>query len=334
LVLVDVFGHLAIRDLIASGALGFVRLRGSLAYIGNGNGLSSYLIQSPGGDVLAPMADTEAAFDWAVGGLAVAPRDRAFKELVLRNTETLSLEGIQKEVCHETYMDVLKSPDLSQLFGRRNRNLTHLRGIRADQVRIYGGKASPSQGDEIELLLRLAHTNLELRMAQVGRCENASTESPIKSVLEAKGVRVRTGQSPEQQFTVLRELADIPDVAEAVVSKAVSLSDILRLRQSSDGEAFRKWFHERCMSAPQDVAKEYARILKAVPAIDTTKGRAIRFLVATGLGAIPVVGAGLGLAASVIDSFFLEKLARGNSPKFFLADLESALGAPVAPKRG
>ena len=328
-ILVGVLGERAVLDLLAADRLKFLRVNGSLAYVGNGAGISHISITTPEGEPDSFCAPIESAVNWALNGLLDKPKDPLLPLLVVAATQELDLKSITEDVKHETYMDVLKSPYLRNRFSLRNRDLNRLSGIGPKGVRIYGGPSDESwEGDEIDMLMALAATNIELRLAQSINCSDASTASPIGHLIKAKGERSLESLNIGQSFAALREIAGIPDVGEGVLENQLSIPQIIKLTQTRNSIQFRQWFHENCRENPVATAREYVSLLRDVPNVQSLPAKIMRFITTTALGAIPVVGQAVGALAGVVDSFFIEKWLRGNSPKYFIDDIRQFQGEP------
>lgn len=317
--LVGVLGESAVLALIEAGCLRFLRVKGALAYIGNGAGLRYFEIASPQGAEHAFCAPMDAAIDWALSGLDRPPSNRRLRDAVLLATHEMPLRDVEQEVRHETYMDVLNSPRLRRLFALRSRDLDRLAGIAPKEVRIHGGQDSDWQRDEIAVLVALAATNLELRLLQLAECSDGSTASPVGPLLAAKAER-RYGESASSGFAVLREIAGVPDLGESILQGTTTVEQLIRLRQSRNTEQFRGWFHENCRNDPVSTGREYAKLLEQVPAIRSLPARILRFIITTALGLIPG-GNLVGTAAGAVDSFLLEGWFQGRSAKLFIDDL-------------
>jgi len=319
-VLVGTLGERAVIEMLDSGRLKFVRLRGSLAYIGNGGGIQFYEIGDP--DKPSPhCAPVNEAIAWALGGLNVPVKDPALAKLAVRATREVAGTDISDAIRHETYMDVLNSPYLRNRFAIRNTNMERLAGIGPKGVRIYGGPDEPSSGDEIDTVLALGMVNVELRLADVVGASDVATASPVGQMLKAKVERT-AGREIADSFGELREIADIPDVGEAVLGQHVTVAEVLTLAASRDGAAFQDWFHKNCRTDALTTAREYARVLKEVPRVQAVPTKILRFLLTTAAGLIPGLGLVMGPAASGIDSFVLDRIARGSSPKYFIERLD------------
>jgi hypothetical protein len=322
-VLVGVLGEDAVCNLIESDVLQFLRIEGSLAYVGNGGGLLPYIIRSPDDKRLPFCAPIDEAVEWSLAGLQQPLNKIRIHQLVTPATRAMPLGEMADLIRHETYMDILNSRYLRGVFAIRNKDMNHLHGIGPAQVRIYGGADTAGNADEIERVLRLAHTNLELRAAQISGCDDMSTSNPVDHLLTAKAERVFRNYEAGEAFSHLVQIADVPDVPKVVLSKEVDLLNLIRLRDSRDGRAFRKWFHENCRGDPIKVGREYAALLRSIPRAKTAPVRVIRFLITSGLGILEPI---LGTIAGTIDSFVIENIARGASPKFFLERLSQISG--------
>jgi len=253
------------------------------------------------------------------------PTDPSIVKLVEEATTEVPVDTIAERVRHETYTDILGAPDLRELFAIRNADMTRLAGVGPKTVRIFSGTASDSwQGDEIDMVMALACTNVELYLSELAECADMATSSPVGHLLKPKHGRCIGEHGSEAGFQTLCEVADIPDVGEAVLTHQVTTEDVLRLRESPSGVSFRKWFHENCRGAPLSVAREYTALLRHVPKVSSLPSRVLRFIATQLLGLIP----GVGGVASGVDSFFIDRMLRGNCPKFFIEDLRQLFGRP------
>ncbi|MBW2662980.1 MAG: hypothetical protein JRD93_13545 [Deltaproteobacteria bacterium] len=311
-ILVGVLGELAVIDLLEAGVLTFIRLRGSLAYIGNGGGIKPYQISSSE-KKLSFCASIDKAVSWALGGLIEKPKNPKLPELVVKATHEIDVGDIYNEVRHETYMDVLNSTELRNTFALRNTDMDYLAGVGPSDVRIYGGPDGQWCGDEVDIVMALAATNIELRVTQLAGCEDASSASPIGQMLKAKAFRT-LGNEVAESFVEFREIAGVPDICEAVFQKQINIAEIRKLAHSRDGAMFREWFHENCRSDPVTIGREYVSLLKQVPRVQSFSVRGIRFITTTLVGQIPI----LGQLVAAVDSFFVDSWFRGHSPKFFV----------------
>ena len=315
-VLLGVFGEKPVCELIESRVLRFLRIHGALAYMGNGVGIKSFEMSRSEAKhaFCAPLQET---INWATNGVDISLDDDKILGLVHPITQEIKLSTIDDEIKRETYMDVLNSDILRNVFALRNVNMDRLQGIGPKNVRIYGGPYANDLNDEISAVLKLAHANIEIKVAALADCQDSSTSSPIGHLLKAKAKRTIPNTAFHEKFSILVEIANLPDVPNAVINGKIEIEDLIRLRNSRNGEQFREWFHENCSNDPVATGREYATLLKSIPKSQDFPAKMLRFLVTQAIGSIP----GAGLVVGAIDSFLVDRIARGTSPKYFLESL-------------
>lgn len=325
-ILLGVLGEHTINQLISSKTLKFVRVKGSFCYYGNGGGIQTTEVLSPkeNGKKDAFCSDIEYAVDWAIKGLDESIKDKMLTQRIIDNSIEVNLESIQEMIKNETYEDVKSSVDLQDFFALSNSDLNRLNGINPNEVRTYGGKDADSwKGDEIDTYLLLNNTNLELKLMEISNCDDMGTSNPLGHLLKAKFARdKKLNEKKYNSLTVLREISNIPDFGEALLNKEMDFSDLIKLKMSNKGYEFREWFHNNCQGDTIEITKEYIKLFEEIPKTKLLSVRILRFLIATGLSFIPGTGGLIGTGASLVDSFFVDKWAKGNSPKFFIDALK------------
>ena len=250
--LVGVLGKRAVIDLLEGCDLRFIRLKGGISYVGNGGGLLPFEMLDDHQMATACFASDEDAIAWALGGLNPPATDPALVKAVLARTTTIDPNQMKDEVRDETYMDILRSRHLRDIFAIRNTNLARLAGIKDNEVRCYGGPDADSRkNDEIDIVLDICAANVELRLAQFAKCDDSSTANSVGHLLKAKVERIFGNEVPFESFVHLMELDGIPDIASVVLESEIDnrssrLVDIIKLKRSKDGAEFRNWFHENC----------------------------------------------------------------------------------------
>jgi hypothetical protein len=316
-ILVGVLGEKAVIELLEAGRLKFLRVKGSLGYIGNGGGLQAFEMQEKDEQPISLNCPLETAITWAIKGLDQKVNDSSLTKLALFNSTEISIKSLSEDIRKETYADILKSIYLPNNFSISGHNLNRLPGIGPKGVQIFGGRNSSWKGNQIDVLLALATTNLELKLIQIINADDASTSSPIGHIFKAKANRL-FGNNSSVSLSKLFDITGIPDIGELILNKEFSLTDLLKLTTSANGIEFRQWFHENCRSDPNSIVREYIKLLKSVPGIQSVTSRIIRFVVTSAIGFVPVIGQ----VASAIDAFFVDKLIKGTSAKYFIQDLE------------
>lgn len=320
-VLIGVLGDKAVMELLEAGDLKIIRLKGALAYVGNGGGLKFFEICGEGMDPDPCFADDEVALQWALSGLNKKP-DPYINRLVQMNTKSLSMAKMNDLIKHETYQDVLESQHLREFFAIRNKNMNSLVGIEPNQIRIAEVDDSSVTGDEIDTVLRISRANQEMNLTVHAGCLDLTTGTPIGHLLKGKRERLKGVGDSFENYATLKELVGVPDLAAHVLDTEIELrhhklSDILRPKHSRDGGEFRKWFHKNCKKDQKEIAKNYIDVLQQNPFVNSLPGKTIRFLVTTASG---FLGPATGIVVGAIDSFLGDYLRR-SSPKFFIEDL-------------
>ena len=128
--------------------------------------------------------------------------------------------------------------------------------------------------------------------------------------------------APERQDRALATvlaLPGLPDIAEEISQGRVNFERFMEIRNSPDGLEFRRWFRSR---GPDDITllskqwrNQWQKLRnKLGVSVCTPGGRTVRWIVSNAAGLFPP----LGIAASAIDSFVLEKLFPQTQPLTFL----------------
>lgn len=318
--IVDVLGERAAIALMESGALSFLRPRGFLTYVGGGGGVleANFPFRGDGTDATAVGADIPEAVSWALSGLTKRPDDLVGR-LAVENSTEVNLSKLRTEVANAAYSDFRLLPGCCSIDPAR------IPGLTGKSVKILGGQSATSVNGHAEVVLALATAHLELRLMAGAAANDSATVTPIGHALRARQLRLG---GTEESFAHLRELADVPDIAEAVLAKQINIETLTKLRASRAGSAFRAWFHDHSLGDSTDVARAYIDLLSKIPAGQTVAAKILRYVVTTGLGFIPFVGGALGAAASAIDDFVVDKLTECSQPKFFIDELK-LLGSEV-----
>jgi hypothetical protein len=322
-------GGASFVELLESGCFKFVRFSGAIGYAGGGVGMIIFGIEHPDGrkrPITAPIAEAARTSVESVGMFA----DRSLISALEKATIELDVAETFSPIATETYRDVQHSAKLSRWFASRSQTFQNLTGIQSNQARIYGGPDVDWSGDEIDVLLALATANLELRMAEMLSCTNSASTSPVQEVINAKALRMAPSSSG---FTALRQLIDIPDVGAGVLNNQIALRDLLKLRNKSGSQQFRKWFRQHRTDEPAALAKAFVSLLKEVPASESLPLRIIRYLVATAAGLVPAYGTFAGPAVTAVDSFLTDYLFRKRGALFFVDELKAFTDRAMNPKK-
>src|SRR5262249_23504756 len=130
-------------------------------------------------------------------------------------------------------------------------------------------------------------------------------------------------------FVRLVGLQRLPDIGTAVATGSFPIGEVWKLRQSREAVKFRAWLRNIHIHTPDDIISEYMTAIGREPRSSTWPARTIRL---AGSSAIGVANALLGLVASGVDTFFVDKALNGYSPKLFFDQVERlALPGRVPP---
>lgn len=200
--------------------------------------------------------------------------------------------------------------------------LLALPGMDKMQVRVLGPNTD-AQNNIVDTLLTLTLFNIELYLASKFECSSSGTGSPLGSLIELKTNRLLNQNNMTNNMWTLFEINDIPDLSKIYYSDKKVFNDFLKIIRSSNAREFRKWFHENKNNSEREIIKEYVKLLKSIPKIQGFPPKTLRFVVTSGLGFLHPI---IGMATSVLDTFLVENILKGKSPKFFIDDLEKFKG--------
>jgi hypothetical protein len=133
------------------------------------------------------------------------------------------------------------------------------------------------------------------------------------------------------------QIENIPDLKKIFIEDKIDLKSVFDLRQLPNAKYFRKWINEKSESVDSiEITKEYLNELKNSSIFfNKSNGKLLKtlgvFSVGAGLGAAisgidgSIIGgiAGLSkdLGLSLLDTFWLEKIAAGKAPSMFIDDI-------------
>ena len=122
---------------------------------------------------------------------------------------------------------------------------------------------------------------------------------------------------------LLLEINGVPDLSQLILSQGSNMKDLLEAATNKNSMDFRDWFHKNQELNEKEILREYLGVLQQVPSIQKLPSKILRFVITSVLGYVPV----LGQAVSFFDSFIIDRLFKGSSPKFFIDDLTNVTGS-------
>ncbi len=115
------------------------------------------------------------------------------------------------------------------------------------------------------------------------------------------------------------EIEGFPDFEVMAAEGRLRLDKILEIRETRECREFRTWLKQIDRMSDEEIRDQIESFRSAVGNfMGRTSGKVVRLLVSNGLGVIPAVGPLIGLAASIVDSFLVEKLFPVSGPISFI----------------
>lgn len=339
------FGFDLLTRILRADALSFVRRRGLLGYVGNGNGISTFGIEA-GKKHLRWWQDAmfaassrslelQLASSSSASSLTGKQRNR-LTDLILSKSNDLTYDNdfFLKQVVHESYIDVMDSPPLSRYVVANSQrrpdgsiDLRWLPQIHSDQLRVLRGDGTIR--DSVDVVLRVAEINMELVIAAQNNGADLYTSSEADRLLEHKLLRAGIKPPLIKGFVRLLDLNSLPDIRPAIVGREISVDALWRIRQSRKGKRFRQWLRHADSYDARQLERAYVEALGKPTLADALPVRLIRLCLTTAASILLTGIGGLvsGLVADATDSFFVEQWLKGYSPKVFFDALQKLVPA-------
>lgn len=124
-------------------------------------------------------------------------------------------------------------------------------------------------------------------------------------------------QQYQDEFLRTLDIVGLPEVPDGV---AIDVDQLLKIRSSEDCQRFREWLRTVHNLSDKEIADAYHAVRDRVAEIARGwPSRSVRFLATAGLGVLPGTGPAVGLAASAIDAFLLDRIIPSPGPLAFLS---------------
>ena len=320
-----VLGERPLIGLLDDEIIKFARFKGSLCYLGNGGGVSVFQVHAA--DTIEPKyfsAPLDQAATAAINAVNTNINKKRLSELASQATVEFQIEV--EALRAATYAEIKATPSIIKAKGLVD--VRRLKGIEPNQVRLLSGVLREGQDDDIFQVLRVAQACVEAKAAATTNCDDIYTSDQVSELFQGALTRAARISNPGEVYVELRELADLPDIGDLILKNKGAFGDLIKLRNSNSGVQFRRWFHENARKDPAYAGREYIKMLQQVPGIQTASAKTIRFLAQIGVGVVgaavldPGTGLLAGVSASAVDSYLIERVFRGSSPKVFLERLQ------------
>lgn len=318
--LILVIGEKGFIDLLERDKLKFIRTRGGFGFVsGKGPaelGVYNFGKQHP---INSPIEESAEAALTVIGDRI---RDKKkLRNVIVENSFSAEWGTILKAVKRESTQDLKFTNLWKSEYESNSPDFILLRPMKKTQIRVIGPGHDPKRniGDA---LLALALYNSDLYLAEEYECQSISPFYPVGDLLEIKQSRLSRNTGHSHKLWSLLEVNGVPDLSQIDLAQGSNLKDILNAATNRDAEDFRDWFHANRKLSEKEILREYLGVVQRVPWIQKLPAKALRFVITSGFGLVPL----LGQAISFFDSFIVDRLFRGKSPKFFIDDLTNATG--------
>ncbi len=242
-------------------------------------------------------------------------------EVIVRNSYSIEWTTILKAVKRESIQDLKYTQTWKSEYESNSPDFIVLPATNNVQGRVIGPGFDPKT-NVADTLLALTLYNSDLYLAEKFEVQDISPFYPIGDLLEIKKNRLLKATGYSDKLWTLFEINGVPDLSQIDLTQGSNLSDLLEVVTDKNAKDFRDWFHKNQELSEKEILHEYLGVIQQVPWIQRLPSKALRFAVISVSGLVPI----LGLAISFFDSFIVDKLFRGRSPKFFIDDLTNIKG--------
>lgn len=168
------------------------------------------------------------------------------------------------------------------------------------------------------LLLALGESRSDNCTAGLFESELMTDNSYSKLIALQLSDSIQRAWKGQEQINLFQDniLYGCPRLGEAFLTHAISSRQLKELLE--EGDKWRRWLQKQ--SADANIINEYVKALSQKTLADNPAIKGSRLVTTSLMGSIPLIGPVLGYAASIIDTFFVDKLLRGWRPNHFIQD--------------
>ncbi len=333
--LLDTFGEHTVIELLERKILTFYRYSGIWMYGTRGFGLTLIHQNPPFYEPIQAIYNpVDKAIDLTLEAMPAKPRDPRLRAAVLDATTLFDGNANSQLVIDATYKDVI-AHGILDIPPDQFRDVPKYID---ESVRSPEDMSSGWRVNSTSAVLALVDFNMHMAIFREAGCTDNATRLPVMELLNAKIKSETAGPGANESFAVVREIAGVPDIGALVLQDAVTMTQLMKLRDTRDAVAFREWFHANCDREPLGVARAYADMIATANIELSWPNRIMRFVIgqvtSAGVGWVlssdPVLAAAGGLLGNSLNEWLCKNVFRGNSPKFFIDNLRQ-LEAPATP---
>ncbi|MHB8791825.1 MAG: hypothetical protein ACYC6O_00590 [Thermoleophilia bacterium] len=315
--LITIFGEKGFIELLERDRLKFIRTRGVFGYI-RGTGPDGGLVTFKDPKNQRPQdSPIEQSVNSALNVIAGNIKERKkLQEIVVENSFSIDWTEILTAVGREAIQDLQQTSLWRSEYEFNKQDLLALPGMEKMQVRVIGPGHDPKR-NVVDTLLALALYNSDIYLAEKYDCQDVSPFFSVGDLLDLKRARFEQASGISENLWMLLEVNGVPDFSQIEFREGSVMNDLLEISASSNAKDFRNWFHTNSHLSEKEILREYIGVLNSMPRIQSLPLKSLRFVVTTACGYVPV----LGPVLSFFDTFIVDRLFRGASPKFFIDDL-------------
>lgn len=319
--LILIIGEKGFIELLERDKLKFIRTRGGFGFISGKGPAEIGVFHDPSNQrpIDSPIEQSVDA------GLTVIEdkikEKKKLHKVIVQNSFSIEWTTILKAVKRESIRDLKYTETWKSEYESNSPDFIVLPATKKVQVRVIGPMYDP-MANVADTLLALTLYNSDLYLAEKFGCQDISPFYPIGDLLEIKRNRLLKATGYSDKLWTLLEINGVPDLSQIDLTKGSNLRDLLAVSTNRNAKDFRDWFHKNQELSEKEILREYLGVLQRVPWIQKLPSKMLRFIVTSVFGAVPP----LGQAISFFDSFIIDKLFKGRSPKFFIDDLTNITG--------
>ncbi|MDQ0462448.1 hypothetical protein QO010_000196 [Caulobacter ginsengisoli] len=298
----------------------FVRTIGTLALSWGDSGAGLMTIHDAQRRVAA-YAPMEASIQQSIHSLELPyATSSKLSHIVAERTKEIQTLDLLSEIRSATYADFEKTLMWRDEFRTQYPDLLKMPGDPRN-VQIYGPNTPPSRS-AATTLLALARSNLEMYLSSREYADALSTTCPIGDSVSLKLANSAVDLT-KSGLQNLINLAGVADLTPDVMSDSKIARKFIEVTCSPEAVQFREWFKSQIVTNPEEYTQRYMDIIHKISPLERPMTKIIRFFIFQSLGFIPIIGN----VTSAFDTFVLDKLVEGNSPKYFVQNLRNFSGA-------
>lgn len=319
--LILIIGEKGFIELLERDKLKFIRTRGGIVFLSGKGPAELGIVSTPQNQHPSDSPIEQSAN----AGLSVIgdriKEKKKLHELIVQNSLPIESSTILKAVKRESVQD-LKCTNLWRPEYEANSPdciiLPKSNKIKAQVI----GTNDPKRNIQ-NALLALAYYNSDLYLAEKFECQDISPFFPVGDLLDIKEKRLLKITGYSNKLWTLLEVNGVPNFSQIDLTQGSNLSVFLNVATNKNAKDFRHWFHTNQELSEKEILREYIGALQRVPWIQKLPSKILRFVVSSSAGLVP----GLAQVISFFDTFIVDRLFRGKSPKFFIDDLTNITGS-------